>query len=231
MMNDILKAKRALVLAAHPDDETIGLGGTIKKLAKNGCIVHVVFYTGGREGFADPGLKSMIEKMRKEEIEKVQNVLDFESYEFLGYEDMAVPDDKEAFKRTIELIRTIKPDVIFTHYNKDKHRDHRVISNLSKEAWWQAGESVCTDLGRPWRAGQLYEYEILDLFQPTHIVDISEEYEDIGRSMQIYSSQLEVLPDILQKIEAIAKLRGAEIGAEYGEGFIRSFYLPERLDV
>jgi len=226
---NLLDAKKALVLAAHPDDETLGVGGTIQRLVKNGCEVHVTFYTEGEEGFADPRLKDDITKIRGEEIKMVQKILGFQSFEFVGYKDMDVPNDKEALKRTIGVIRRVKPDVIFTHYHKDKHRDHRAISELSGEAWWQSGENVCADLGKPWKVKQLYEYEVLDLFQPTHILDISEEFSNVCAAVRKYSSQMDVLPNVLKISEGIAMVRGGQIGVRYGEGLAEHFCIPTPL--
>jgi LmbE family N-acetylglucosaminyl deacetylase len=220
-------AKRALVLAAHPDDETIGIGGTIRKMADAGCEVTVVFYTNGDEGFADPELKKKIVKIRKAEIEKVQKMLGFKNFEFMGYQDMALPNNKEALKKTIALIRKYKPEIIFTHSEVDKHRDHRALNVITKEAFWQAGEAVSTDVGKPWKAKSLYFFEVLDITEPTHICDISATYEAIEKAIKIYVSQLDVLPGLMQKVGALKSFRGAQIGKKYGEALTKYSKIPE----
>ncbi len=220
-------AKKALVFAAHPDDETIGIGGTIRKMADAGCEVTVAFFTNGDEGFADPELKKKIVEIRKAEVEKVQKILGFKNFEFLGYPDMALPNDKQALKRTTALIRKYKPDIIFTHSEVDKHRDHRALNAIAKEAYWQAGENVSADLGKPWRAHSIYFFEVLDLVEPTHICDVSATYESVEKAIKVYVSQLDVLPGLMQKICAIKSFRGSQIGKKYGEALCRYGKFPE----
>ncbi|MDD5502279.1 MAG: PIG-L family deacetylase [Candidatus Thermoplasmatota archaeon] len=221
------KIKRILVLVAHPDDETIGLGGTIRKLSEQGCEVTVVFYTNGDEGFSDPELKKRIVEIRKAEVQKVQKILGFKNFEFVGYQDMALPNDKQALKKTIALIRKYKPEIIFTHSEIDKHRDHRALNTIAKEAFWQAGEAVSTDMGNSWKAKSLYFFEILDLIEPTHVCDISGNYETVEKAINIYVSQADVLPGVMQKIRALKSFRGAQIGKKYGEALVKYSKIPE----
>lgn len=221
------KIKRILVLVAHPDDETIGIGGTIRKLADNGCEATVAFFTNGDEGFVDPELKKKIVEIRKAEVDKIQKILGFKNFEFVGYPDMALPNDKDALKKTIALIRKYKPETIFTHSEVDKHRDHRALNAIAKEAFWQAGESVSTDMGKPWKAKSLYFFEVLDLIEPTHVCDISGTYEVVEKAIKIYVSQLEVLPGLMQKISALKSFRGAQIGKKYGEALTKYSKIPE----
>lgn len=221
------EVKSVLILVAHPDDETIGIGGTIRKLADSGCEITVVFFTNGEEGFTDPILKERIAEIRKGEVKEVQKVLGFKNYEFLGYPDMGLENDKKTFKKTIELIRNYKPNIIFTHSTIDKHRDHRILHEIVKEAYWQAGENVSVDIGKPWRADSLYFFEGLDLIEPTHISDISRTYEAIEKAIRIYVSQLDVIPKLIQKVRSIKSFRGMLIGKKYGEALTRYTKIPE----
>jgi len=223
------RSSRLLVFGAHPDDEVVGMGGTIAKFARARHNVFVVIFTKGEEGYADLNLKDTIAQVRQKEIEKVSEILGVKKYELLGRPDMGLKNDKEAFKETIRMIRMFKPDAVFTHYRVDRHRDHIAASRLVTEAFWQAGESVSMELGHPWKSKALYYYEEVCPFKfPSHIVDISETFEAKIDSMKTYMSQIPVVPFILKGMEGQAIGRGTVIGAKYGEAFLRSNVNPRR---
>jgi bacillithiol biosynthesis deacetylase BshB1 len=218
-----------LAFGAHPDDEVVGMGGTIAKLAKAGNNVFVVIFTKGEEGYADKKLKDTISELRQKEIERVSGILGVRKYEMLGRPDMGLTNDKETFKVTIQMIRKFKPDAVFTHHGIDRHRDHIAASKLVTEAFWQAGEPVAMDLGNPWRPSALYYYEETHPFEfPSHIVDITETFHAKMEAMKTYVSQLPVVPFILGGIEGQAIARGTLIGAKYGEAFLRSSVTPRK---
>jgi LmbE family N-acetylglucosaminyl deacetylase len=218
-----------LIFGAHPDDEVVGVGGTIAKLAKAGNSVFVVIFTKGEEGYADRKLKDTISELRRKEIERVSGILGVKKYETLGRPDMGLTNDKETFKVTIQMIRKFKPDAVFTHHRVDRHRDHVAASKLVTEAFWQAGEPVAMDLGNPWRPNALYYYEETYPFKfPSHIVDITETFDAKMEAMKTYVSQLPVVPFILGGIEGQAIARGTLIGVKYGEAFLRSSVTPRK---
>jgi LmbE family N-acetylglucosaminyl deacetylase len=218
-----------LVFGAHADDEVVGMGGTIAKLAKAGNSVFVVIFTKGEEGYADKKLKDTISELRRKEIEKVSGILGVKKYELVGRPDMGLTNDKETFKVTIQMIRKFRPDAVFTHHRVDRHRDHIAASKLVTEAFWQAGEPVAMDLGNPWRPTALYYYEETYPFKfPSHIVDITETFDAKVEAMKTYVSQLPVVPFILGGIEGQAIARGTLIGAKYGEAFLRSSVTPRK---
>ncbi|HJN14204.1 MAG TPA: hypothetical protein QGH10_01875, partial [Armatimonadota bacterium] len=76
--------------------------------------------------------------------------------------DMALVNDKDTFLDTIEVIRDVKPDAIFTHGPFDNHRDHLNTHAISVEARWQAGQPVAARLGEPWRTPHLYYYKAVN---------------------------------------------------------------------
>jgi LmbE family N-acetylglucosaminyl deacetylase len=218
-----------VVFGAHADDEVVGMGGTIAKLARSGNDVFVVIYTKGEEGYADKRLKDKISEMRHKEIERVKGILGVKEYELLGKQDMGLANDKDTFKETIGLIRKYKPDAVFTHYKVDRHRDHRAASSLVTEAFWQSMEPVAMDLGNPWKSRALYYYEEVYPFKfPSHIVDITETFDAKIEAMKTYTSQLPVVPFVLGGIEGQAISRGSAIGGKYGEAFLRSNTVPRK---
>jgi LmbE family N-acetylglucosaminyl deacetylase len=218
-----------LIFGAHPDDEVVGMGGTIAKLANAGNEVFVVIFTKGEEGYAEKKLKETISDLRQREIERVRGILGIKKYELMGRPDMGLRNDKETFKESIRIIRRFRPDAVFTHHRVNRHRDHIAASQIVTEAFWQAGEPVSLELGDPWKPRFLYYYEeSYPLKFPSHIVDITQTFDAKMNAMRTYTSQLSVVPFILGGIEGQAIARGSAIGARYGEAFLRSNIRPSR---
>lgn len=230
-MPDPLKATCALALCAHPDDETLGVGGILAALADRVCHVHVAIYTQGGQGYADLAERDRIQAIRAEEVKAALEVLGVPSHEFLGFEDMAVPRTRDALHRTIEIIRRTRPDVIFAHHEGDIHPDHQAVAALAVQAWFFAYRPLALELGEPWRAQALFHFEVLHPFTPTHIVDITAQYDRVREAFRCYTSQHAVIPHTFQHLDALTALRGAAIGAPRGQALIQSFRMPQRLDI
>jgi len=149
--------ERVLVFGAHPDDE-IAMASAMAKMADMGVHVTVAIYTDGCEGYPDPSLAATIVQMRAEEQAECDKVLGIARRHCFNRPDMALENDKQTFLGTMELIRDVRPDAIFTHGPWDRHRDHRNTHAISVEARWQAGEPVAARLGQPWVTPHLYYY-------------------------------------------------------------------------
>lgn len=219
--------KRVLVFAAHPDDEILGCGGTIARLTEMGSQVFVVTFCAGETGYSAPELKQTIAETRLAEAAACDRVLGITERVILGKPTQGVVNDRETYQQCVQLIRRYRPDVIFTHWHEDKHRDHRAISEITDEARWKASENVLADMGEPWYTPELYYYEVLDLFvHPSLLVDITNTFSKKEEAMRTQQSQFAVLPGIMEYIEGLAKVRGYARGVRYAEAFLRSDFLP-----
>ncbi|MDF2721650.1 MAG: hypothetical protein K0Q59_1325, partial [Paenibacillus sp.] len=116
--------KRALVICGHPDDEVLGIGGTIKKLTNEGTEVTVLMFANGNEGYTTMEEKDSIVDIRRKERENVGRLLGIAHYEAHHYGDFAIPADEVTYKMCIQAIRTYRPEVIFTHY-WNEYRTHK----------------------------------------------------------------------------------------------------------
>lgn len=224
---------KILVFGAHPDDETIGMGGTIAKLAEVGYDVYVVTFCWSENGIWEETGYSRVEwrdrisYMRRDEALNADRVLGVRRRIGLARPTQGVVNDRETYQEIVRVIRKNRPVAIFTHYYEDKHRDHRAVSKIVEEAWWKASENVLVDFGKPWRTPVLFFYEIMELFtHPSHVEDITGTLETKLKAMQEFKSQLPVLPRILDYIRGLAMARGAIIGARYGEAFLNSHFIP-----
>ena len=226
-------AKCVLVFGAHPDDETIGVGGTIAKLSDLGYEVYVVTFCWSRRGdWEDTGYarlewKGEIARIRRDEALVADEVLGVKERLGLAIPTQGVVSDRATYQRVVEIIRMLRPLAIFTHYREDKHRDHRAVSEITEEAWWKASENVLVDLGKPWRARALLFYEVFELFtHPSHVVDITSTLKRKVEALRCFKSQEPVLGDIVSYVEGLARVRGYLIGARYGEAFLLSNLMP-----
>ena len=119
--------KKILVIGAHPDDETFGMGGTIAKHSLIGNEIHVLILTDGSSAQYS-NFQEMIEK-KKLEAKKAMDILSVKNIQFGTLPDMkldTVPHI-EINKIIEEKINDFEPDYIFTHHWGDLNKDHRCI--------------------------------------------------------------------------------------------------------
>jgi LmbE family N-acetylglucosaminyl deacetylase len=224
-----VSVKRALLICGHLDDEAIAMGGTIRKLANQGVEISMIAFGNGSEGYDDISLKDKIIDIRHKEREEVGRILGVRNFEGYDYGDYEIPADAKTYSACIRAIRKYKPDVIFTHYWKE-YMVHRNVATIATEAWWQAGWQSSLELGEPWKARALYHFEVIEpLPNVSHVVDITDTFEAKMRAMRAYASQHAVVAGIIQQIEGLAMYRGSVVGAKYGEGFLRSGFVPRRV--
>ena len=208
---------KILVTGAHPDDPETGMGGTINKFTSLGHEVVCVYLTTGEAGI--PGVShDKAAQIRKEEAMKACEILKARPV-FLGQIDGSTEITSKWYHKMYELLSKEKPDMVFTHWPIDTHRDHRICSNLTFDAWNNTG-----------RKAAFYYYEVVaggqtQNFQPDTFVDISSVIETKWKACFIHKSQKikEYYPDDHAKMELF---RGIESGADYGEAFVHHRLSP-----
>jgi LmbE family N-acetylglucosaminyl deacetylase len=146
-------AKRScLVLAPHPDDETLGCGATIMRKVAAGTPVMVVIAADGRYAYPPSELPvDALVGLREEEARQACAILGLrsENIAFLRFEDRRLADHRELLReRLFEIFDTIDPEEIFVSSLIDNHPDHRVLAELGRE------------LAQARRVPVLYEYPI-----------------------------------------------------------------------
>lgn len=220
--------RRAVVFAAHPDDEVIGCGGTIRRLATEGATVTVVIATTGDTGIsprfiAVPDLPGA----RRAESTRSKDLLGVDDVIFLEHRTQALVNDRATFQEWVRVIRSFRPELVLCHGPDDKHRDHRVVSALTREAVWKAWENVMPDLGPRHRVAEAWMYEITDPFAiPDVVVDISLTLDAKLAALNEHVTQGEVLGDISDFVRGLASVRGYAIGTRSGEAFRSIGVLP-----
>lgn len=171
-----MNEKRLLAVLAHPDDESFGPGGTLAKYAGEGVEVHIAICTDGAAGSVTEEFESsrpkLVEIRRQELVEAVEvlgGILHQLGFRDSGYIGDPANEDPRAFmnvdaemaaSRVVELIRTIKPQVVITHDETGGyfHPDHIKAHEITLRAFWAAGDGAQYPGvgGEPYQAQRLY---------------------------------------------------------------------------
>ena len=157
---------RLLCVFAHPDDESMGMGGTLTKYAAQGVETHLVCATRGERGWfgpeeQNPGL-DVLGKIRERELESAVNILDMKGLYFLDYIDGEVDtvDPAEAIRKIVTHIRRVMPQVVVTFPPDGNygHPDHIAVGQFTSAAIICAADATYTDSENfaPHRVSKLY---------------------------------------------------------------------------
>ena len=220
---------KVLLLFAHPDDEVIGAGGTIRKLADAGATIRLVTFSEGAEGYTQPGGETTIVAQRAREVAAVCRILGIQEHCTEHWLDWDFRVSNAGYHAAIRHIREFQPDMIFTHSLAD-YNDHKVMHETVVDAWYHAAFPCAMRDGPVWRHVPLYECEILQpLAEPSVVVDVTDTQAAKAAAMQAYGSQLDMVGGIMQLLEGRALQRGYLIGAKYGEAFRRVTVRPRKV--
>lgn len=211
-----------LIIAAHQDDETIGCGGSIKKWHLENKTINLVLFTDGSTGIDQLNLYDSITEVRNKELDTVKSILGINKVVTLNEKCQSIENSQSTFHKIIKLIREYKPDLIITHSNIDKHRDHRTINEIVIEACWKAQENIHPELGKQHKIKDLWAFEVTDLLpQVDYVVDITDTYHYKIKAMDTYNSQHNIMKGINNHLKGMALCRGYMIEKMYGEAFAR----------
>ncbi len=156
------KKLRVLVLAPHPDDETLGVGGTLAALSAIGSNTKVVAVTDGGGGDPEHKFQGPAAKIRRREFRKALSVLGVKSFEQWNFVDGQCVNNEALRIRIQSEIHAFKPDWLMVPAPLDIHRDHVAVSLATIAAWARAGGEC-----------RLFFYEVTQPLPVTHLVDIS----------------------------------------------------------
>jgi LmbE family N-acetylglucosaminyl deacetylase len=214
---------KVLVVSPHPDDEVLGAGGTIARLASEGNDVTVAIVTKGWEPlFAD----SQVEQVRAES-RAAGKVLGVKSLRFM---DLPVTKLNEIPKHQLnkefeQLVSEEEPELVFIPFRGDRQEDHRQVFDACMVALRPLVGRKCTKRilcyetvsETHWSAAYVEPH-----FEPQLWVDISKYLSTKLEAMRRYKSQLRQEPDArsLEAISSLAKWRGSVVGMPAAECFV-----------
>jgi N-acetylglucosamine malate deacetylase 1 len=212
------KRLKVVVAGGHPDDPESGCGGTIARYSDLGHDVTILYLTRGEAGIEG---KSMQEAaaIRTAEAEKACAILKAKPL-FAGQIDGNTELNRSRYEEFRKILDAEHPDIVFTHWPIDSHRDHRAASLLVYDAWLQSGKEF-----------DLYYYEVdqgeqTQVFHPTNYVNITDTESRKRAACFAHASQ-QPETTFYPLHDMMNRFRGMESGVKLAEGFVRHCQNPE----
>jgi N-acetylglucosamine malate deacetylase 1 len=212
--------KNFAVLAPHPDDETLGCGGTILKLRSEGWKADWIL---GTEAKIENGFSSEFISKRESEIKKVTDQYGFDRVERLGLSAAGVKTDDlgKVIPRLRQLMEERSYHTLLIPYAGDPHSDHKLLTEavLSAAKWFRA-----PSLRRIWMYETPSETDMNPLsdFRANTYINITNFLDQKLKTLKVYESELGnfPFPRSIQAVEALARVRGAQCGFNAAEAFM-----------
>ena len=207
--------KKALILAAHPDDETLGCGATIHKLSQEGYDIQLLTFTDG------VGSRNNNEKNRNPKLESVAKVLGISKYTAGNF-----PDNAMDSVPLLDLCKFIEenvdytPDIIFTHFIGDLNVDHQLVTKATLTAFRpQHGNKIKI---YSYYVPSSTDYNPLSYFDGNSYFELSK--KDVSAKLEAlwyYDGEMREYPHTrsYKNIDNLMRVWGSEVGFVYSEKF------------
>ncbi len=212
-----------LVVVAHPDDELLGLAGTIAKRIKNGDVANCVILAEGMTSRNNKREESDYKKVNSlhNDARQAADIIGFSNIHFEKFPDnrMDSVDILDVIKSVEKYVQIYLPDVIYTHHRSDRNIDHRITC--------EAVLTACRPVGE-YSVKEIYTFETPsstewgfvksgELFNPNVFEDITETLQIKLDAMSCYKTELREYPHprSLKSLEVIAARWGTVVGKKY----------------
>jgi LmbE family N-acetylglucosaminyl deacetylase len=198
-----------LVIVAHPDDESLGVGGTIKKHTEQGIQVDIHCMTGNSE--------------RNAELKQACGILGVENLYLSERDDFAIT--KDLTNEVVGAILKARPQIVITHFSDDYNRNHQQCARIVDEAVEWASHTTIFENAH--RVERIYNMEINTLIsRPNVHVNITDSYQAALAALKKHKSQIKKADSFYENLyDAKTHLRGVQAKCERAEAF--SITLPE----
>lgn len=223
---DILKCRRVLCIQPHPDDNEIGMGGTVAVLADAGCEVHYLTVTNGDQGNKDRSASpEQTARIRREETMAAGQHLGVREFHFLEHGDGTLSDVLGLSVEIARVIRQVKPEAVFAPdpwLNYESHLDHVVTGRAAANGFLMSGRAHlqgCADT-RPYAASAIGYYFTA---RPNTVIDITDRFERKFEAIALHDSQMD--PQTLAMYRVYFEMKGKELATG------KNFALGEGLKV
>jgi bacillithiol biosynthesis deacetylase BshB1 len=214
-----------LAIAAHRDDVELTCAGTLLQARDMGYRTGILDLTAGEAGTRGSA------DLRTEEARRAAEVLGVSERINAGLPDASLLNNEETRRVIVEYIRHFAPRVVILPFPVGRHPDHRIASELGRDACFLAGLGKYPAKGSPHRPNKvLYALAYReDPVKPTFVVDISAQFERKMQAIRCYASQFdgaqaagEIFPtgqDLYSLVETQNAHYGSLIRTRYGEPF------------
>ena len=216
-----------LAIAAHRDDAELTCGGTLAKAVRAGHRVGILDLPQGESGTRGSA------ELRAAEAEQAARTLGVHVRHNAGLPDAHLANDEPSRARLVQLIRELQPRVVILPYPVGRHPDHRIASELARDACYLAGLArYAPESGaaphRPFKVLYALAYRE-DPVKPSFVVDISDAFDAKMAAIRCYASQFdgakaagEIFPtgqDLYELIRVQSAHYGSLIRTPYGEPY------------
>lgn len=185
-----IAARRVLVIAPHPDDETLGAGGLLRQLANGGADVRVLVLSDGSGGDVEPVADpAAYARTRRAEIERAGAILGVRAIDHADLPDAALATRRAACAEAIRgALRQSPPDLVLVPSPHEQSDDHRIAFAALADvlAPLRPGDSLGDALG----ALRVLLYEVNSALDPDVLVDVTKERPVLEQAIGCYASQL-----------------------------------------
>ena len=215
--------KKILVVAAHPDDEVLGCGGTIARHASVGDTVSVLLLSEGATSREPTDAEGDVSALRRAAVEASRTLGAVEP-RFCGFPDNRLDTVPllDVIKAIEVVVDAIEPEIVYTHHQGDLNVDHRIAH--------QAVATACRPLPGASVNG-IYAFEVvsstewqtsMSSFRPNRWINIKPFLHRKLRALEAYSSEMRPFPHArsFEAVDALARVRGASAGLEAAECFM-----------
>jgi len=210
-----------LVIAPHPDDETLGVGGTIRRAADAGHRIVVVTVAA----HMPPMYSAESYEATMTEARAAHAVLGVDEHVFLEHAAMSLRDLGPGVLNGMvaEQIERFRPDAVFIPF-PDRHVDHREVFEACMVAMRPVGVGSALKCVAAYETISSTHWNAPGMeaaFTPNLVVDITSQIDGKIEAMGCYKSQLQQFPAArsLEALRALALFRGSQAGYGYGEAF------------
>jgi N-acetylglucosamine malate deacetylase 1 len=216
------------VFVAHPDDEVLGMGGTIAKHRKNRDLVHIVILAEGVTSRNNCNKSESEKKLIDLSIaaQKAHKILNSTSLELCSFPDnrMDSVDRLDVVKVVEKYLGQHNPNIVYTHHAGDLNIDHRRVHEAVVTACRPIPDnSIKRLLFFEVPSSTEYQTSLSTLyFMPNWFVNISKTFKTKMQALKEYESEMRSFPHArsYEVIESLAKWRGASVGEEVAEAFM-----------
>lgn len=212
---------KTIVIAPHPDDEVLGVGGTLLRRKAEGAKVAWLIVTNIT---AEAGWSEVKIKQRANEIKKVTALFGFDSVFELNFPTTQLDQVSMSCLVTAvsEIFKSFEPEEVFVPHFSDVHTDHRIVFDVVAACTkWFRHESVRRVLAYETLSETDFGLGVNQAFRPNVFVNIEPYIEGKLTAMDIYESELGnfPFPRSHKAIQALATLRGVASGFKAAEAF------------
>ncbi len=219
--------EKVLVIAAHPDDELLGVGGTVRRLANEGKELRALILAEGLTSRAEKRSDADLCELKslQDDAKKAADIVGYKSIDFCG-----LPDNRMDGVELLDVVKIVgryiekyRPDTIFTHHHGDLNIDHRITCEAVLTACRPVGNDIVKRIyGFETPSSTEWNYTYAEPFIPNVYFDVSNTLEAKVQGMACYRTESALCPHPRspEALRALGSYRGSNVGFNMAEAFV-----------